>query len=103
MATKKLDFEQSMARLEEIVALLEKGEDKRLFYTSSEISSLRLMTRIGSMRYAQTKTALNPVREDVVIPRVLSTYIAKHPFAIPFYNLTQSLAIEHRTPAALIL
>ena len=26
MATKKLDFEQSMARLEEIVALLEKGE-----------------------------------------------------------------------------
>jgi len=26
MATKKLDFEQSMARLEEIVTLLEKGE-----------------------------------------------------------------------------
>ena len=26
MATKKLDFEQSMARLEEIVALLERGE-----------------------------------------------------------------------------
>ena len=26
MATKKLNFEQSMARLEEIVALLEKGE-----------------------------------------------------------------------------
>ena len=42
-----------------LLPLLEKGEDKRLFFTSSEISSLHLMTRIGSMRYAQTKTALN--------------------------------------------
>lgn len=42
-----------------LLPLLEKGEDKRLFYTSSEISSLRLMTRVGGMRYAMTKTALN--------------------------------------------
>ncbi len=42
-----------------MLALLEKGEDRLLFYTSSEISSLRLMTRVGAMRYAQTKTALN--------------------------------------------
>lgn len=42
-----------------LLPLLEKGEMKRLFFTSSEISSLRLMTRTGSMRYAMTKTALN--------------------------------------------
>ncbi len=42
-----------------MLPLLEKGEMKRLHFTSSEISSLRLMTRTGSMRYAMTKTALN--------------------------------------------
>lgn len=68
--TQPIDFEMlekdfcinSMAGVvltDRLLPLLEKGEDKRLFYTSSEISSLRLMTRVGSMRYAQTKTALN--------------------------------------------
>ena len=42
-----------------MLPLLEKGDMKRLHFTSSEISSLRLMTRTGSMRYAMTKTALN--------------------------------------------
>lgn len=68
--TQPIDFEMlekdfcinSMAGMvltDRLLPLLEKGEDKRLFYTSSEISSLRLMTRVGGMRYAQTKTALN--------------------------------------------
>ena len=39
--------------------LLEKGDMKRLFFTSSEISSVRLMRREGSMRYAMSKAALN--------------------------------------------
>lgn len=42
-----------------LLPLLEKGEMKRLHFTSSEISSLRLMTRTGNVRYAMTKTALN--------------------------------------------
>ena len=45
--------------VDRLLPLLEKGEMKRLHFTSSEISSLRLMTRTGSMRYAMTKTALN--------------------------------------------
>ena len=45
--------------VDRLLPLLEKGEMKRLHLTSSEISSLRLMTRTGSMRYAMTKTALN--------------------------------------------
>ena len=68
--TQPIDFEMlgkdfcvnSMAApvlVDRMLPLLEKGEDKRLFFTSSEISSLRLMTRVGGMRYAQTKTALN--------------------------------------------
>lgn len=48
-----------MILTDRLLPLLEKGEMKRLFFTSSEISSLRLMTRVGSMRYAMTKTALN--------------------------------------------
>ncbi len=39
--------------------LLRKGEMKRLFFTSSEISSVRLMRRTGSFRYGMSKTALN--------------------------------------------
>ncbi|MBQ2749963.1 MAG: SDR family NAD(P)-dependent oxidoreductase [Clostridia bacterium] len=39
--------------------LLEKGNMKRLFFTSSEISSIKLMHRTGDMRYAMTKAALN--------------------------------------------
>ena len=42
-----------------MLPLLEKGEMKRLYFTSSEISSLRLMNRDANMRYAMTKTALN--------------------------------------------
>ena len=42
-----------------LLPLLRKGEMKRLFFTSSEISSVRLQRRTGSMRYAMTKTALN--------------------------------------------
>lgn len=45
--------------VDRLLPLLEKGEMKRLHFTSSEISSLRLMTRTGSVRYAMTKTALN--------------------------------------------
>lgn len=48
-----------MLLVDRLLPLLEKGDFKRLFFTSSEISSLRLMTRVGSMRYAMTKTALN--------------------------------------------
>lgn len=48
-----------MILTDRLLPLLEKGEMKRLFFTSSEISSLRLMTRVGEMRYAMTKTALN--------------------------------------------
>lgn len=48
-----------MILTDRLLPLLEKGEMKRLFFTSSEISSLKLMTRVGSMRYAMTKTALN--------------------------------------------
>ncbi len=42
-----------------MLPLLRKGEMKRLFFTSSEISSVRLQRRTGSMRYGMTKTALN--------------------------------------------
>ena len=42
-----------------MLPLLEKGEMKRLFFTSSEISSVRLMRRTGNFRYGMTKTALN--------------------------------------------
>ena len=42
-----------------LLPLLRKGEMKRLFFTSSEISSVRLMRRTGSFRYGMTKTALN--------------------------------------------
>ena len=45
--------------VDRMLPLLEKGEMKRLYFTSSEISSIRLMTRTGEMRYAMTKTALN--------------------------------------------
>lgn len=45
--------------VDRMLPLLEKGEMKRLFFTSSEISSVRLMARVGDMRYAMTKTALN--------------------------------------------
>ena len=45
--------------VDRMLPLLEKGEMKRLHFTSSEISSLRLMTRTGNVRYAMTKTALN--------------------------------------------
>ncbi|MBQ6550158.1 MAG: SDR family NAD(P)-dependent oxidoreductase [Lachnospiraceae bacterium] len=39
--------------------LLLKSDYRRLHFTSSEISSVRLMKRTGSMRYAMTKSALN--------------------------------------------
>jgi len=39
--------------------LLRKSDYRRLFFTSSEISSIRLMRRKSSMRYGMTKTALN--------------------------------------------
>lgn len=42
-----------------LLPLLEKGEMKRLFFTSSEISSVRLQRRTGDVRYAMSKTALN--------------------------------------------
>ena len=42
-----------------MLPLLEKGNMKRLFFTSSEISSVRLMRRTGNFRYGMTKTALN--------------------------------------------
>lgn len=45
--------------VDRLLPLMEKGEMKRLFFTTSEISSLRLMTRVGAMRYAMSKTALN--------------------------------------------
>ena len=44
---------------ETMLPLLMKSDYKRLFYTSSEISSIKLMRRTGSMRYAMTKAALN--------------------------------------------
>lgn len=42
-----------------MLPLLEKSDYKRLFFTSSEISSVKLMHRTGDMRYAMSKTALN--------------------------------------------
>ena len=42
-----------------LLPLLKKSDYRRLFFTSSEISSVRLMRRTGGMRYAMTKTALN--------------------------------------------
>ena len=46
--------------VDRMLPLLEKGEMKRLYFTSSEISSLRLIDRAGDIvRYAMTKTALN--------------------------------------------
>lgn len=42
-----------------LLPLLEKGGMKRLFFVSSEISSVRLQRRTGDMRYAMSKTALN--------------------------------------------
>ncbi len=42
-----------------MLPLLRKSDYRRLFFTSSEISSVRLMRRTGGMRYAMTKTALN--------------------------------------------
>ena len=45
--------------VDRLLPLLEKGETKRLFFTSSEISSVRLQRRTGDVRYAMSKTALN--------------------------------------------
>ena len=42
-----------------MLPLLEKSDIRRLFFTSSEISSIRLMRRTGDTRYAMSKTALN--------------------------------------------
>lgn len=42
-----------------LLPLFKKSDYRRLFFTSSEISSIRLMERTGSMRYAMTKSALN--------------------------------------------
>ena len=42
-----------------MLPLLGKSDFRRLFFTSSEISSVRLMQRTGDTRYAMTKTALN--------------------------------------------
>lgn len=42
-----------------MLPLLEKSDVRRLFFTSSEISSVRLMRRTGDTRYAMSKTALN--------------------------------------------
>ena len=42
-----------------MLPLLEKSGVRRLFFTSSEISSVRLMRRTGDTRYAMSKTALN--------------------------------------------
>ena len=42
-----------------LLPLLEKSDFRHLFFTSSEISSVRLMQRTGDTRYALTKTALN--------------------------------------------
>ena len=42
-----------------MLPLLLKSDYRRLFFTSSEISSVRLQRRAGSMRYGMTKTALN--------------------------------------------
>lgn len=44
---------------ETMLPLLLKSDYRRLFYTSSEISSMKLMQRKGGMRYAMTKPALN--------------------------------------------
>lgn len=44
---------------EVFLPLLDKGQMKRLFFVSSEISSVRLQRRDGDMRYAMSKTALN--------------------------------------------
>ena len=45
--------------VDRLLPLLEKGDMKRLFFTSSEISSIKLMHRTGDVRYAMTKAALN--------------------------------------------
>ena len=45
--------------VDRMLPLLEKGDMKRLFFTSSEISSIKLMHRTGDVRYAMTKAALN--------------------------------------------
>lgn len=45
--------------VDHLLPLLEKGEMKRLFFTSSEISSIKLMHRSGDFRYAMSKAALN--------------------------------------------
>ena len=45
--------------VDRMLPLLEKSEMKRLFFTSSEISSIKLMHRTGDVRYAMTKAALN--------------------------------------------
>ena len=45
--------------VDRFLPLLEKGAKKRLFFVSSEISSVRLQRRTGDVRYAMSKTALN--------------------------------------------
>ena len=45
--------------VDSLLPLLEKSDVHRLFFTSSEISSVRLMHRTGDTRYAMSKTALN--------------------------------------------
>ena len=42
-----------------LLPLTDRGGLRRLFFTSSEISSIRLMRRTGDTRYAMSKTALN--------------------------------------------
>ena len=45
--------------VDSLLPLLEASAFRRLFFTSSEISSIRLMRRRGDARYAMSKTALN--------------------------------------------
>ena len=45
--------------VDEMLPLLERSNVRRLFFTSSEIASIRLMRRTGDTRYTMSKTALN--------------------------------------------
>ena len=66
--------------VETLLPLLRKGEEKRLCFISSEVSSVTLMQRDGDFRYCMSKTALN------VAVRMLHNTLYKEGFTFRLYQ-----------------
>lgn len=60
--------------------LLDKGEEKRLCFISSEVSSVSIMQRDGEFRYCMSKTALN------IMVRMLHTTLQPKGYSFRLYQ-----------------